>query len=235
MKSILLALGICSICTCYSTGQSSPKSVHFRASLTPQVSSMWNGSRDGTGRATFGYVIEVKLVTKLSDRLQLHTGFNVQDSEIKQRYNNLQWPSDVENGMWVPGRSYEQFEAKYFAIGLDGGFDFALTTKENNWSLNGSVALRRMLNVNDKLIINESGNLHDPIEDELKNTFNKTQILISLGCNYNFHIGAGCRFFIGPSFEYSIRDLIGFSVPQILWTYDGGHPVFFGLKTGVIF
>lgn len=211
------------------------KSIEFGAYILPQMGSLWNVGLGGKGKPAFSYSIGANIDIHISDRIKFETGLHLQQAELKQRSHNLRWPDDVINGQWDPTRSYEQFEAIYFSVGVDVGVNLALSKKENGWSLCSSVLLRRMLRVDDQLVINESGYIHEPIKDEFMNTYNKTQLFLRLGAQYQFRIGAHNLLRIGPGIEYSISDLISTPATNSLWTYDGGHPVFFGLKTGVIF
>ncbi|MEP7324073.1 MAG: hypothetical protein ABI761_19245 [Saprospiraceae bacterium] len=214
-------------------GQTAQKSFQFGVSITPQISKLWNGGNSGEGKAGFGYSIGTELDTRLSERIKLETGIHLQRAELIERYHHLQWPADVINGQWDKTRSYEQFEADYFSIGLDAGVIFGLGSKENGWLLNTSVLLRRMLKVDDQFVINESGYLHEPIKEEFMNIYNKTQLFLCIGAQYNLGLGAHNHIRVGPEIEYSIRDLINSSDENSLWLYDGGHPVFLGLKAGI--
>ncbi|MEP6793031.1 MAG: hypothetical protein ABJB16_01805 [Saprospiraceae bacterium] len=213
--------------------QTTQKSFQFGVSFTPQMSSLWNGGNSGEGKAGFGYSIGAQLDTRMSERINLETGIHLQRAELIQRSHHLQWPADVINGQWDKTRSYEQFEANYFSIGFDAGVIMALSTKENGWLLNTSVLLRRMLKVDDQLVINESGYLHEPIKEEFMNTYNKTQLFLCLGAQHNFGLGAHNHIRVGPEIEYSIRDLINSADESSLWVYDGAHPVFLGLKAEI--
>jgi len=235
MKSILYSLSLSLSVIINIAGQSSSKSIHVGASVIPQISSLWNekGNWDGGGRAALGYVVEANLTKGLTERLKFRNGIELQKADLKQRYHNLQWPADVINGQFDPTRSYEQYEAKYMALGLDAGILLALNAKENGFSVSSSVIVRQVLNTDENFIINESGHLHDP--EELMNTFNKTQIFLSLGLHYQFRVSSDLVVMIGPDFEYSIRDLLRTSQSHLLWTYNGGHPFFAGLAMGVYF
>ncbi|MEO6132213.1 MAG: hypothetical protein ABIQ02_10220 [Saprospiraceae bacterium] len=211
------------------------KTLQFGVFVTPQLTTVWNGSSFGKGKPALGYTGGVAIVKNMSAHLKLLTGIHVQQAELKQRSNNLRWPADVMNGEWVPGRSYEEFEAKYLSIGLNAGIILNLDKKENGWLLSSSVLLQRILKVTDQLVINESGFIREPIVDGFENVYQKTQLLINVGINYQFKTGHQSIIWIGPVFEYSIKDLILSSAVNNLWLYDGGHPVFFGLSTGIVF
>jgi len=212
-------------------GQDSIASTRLQFSFIPQLGSISNGANGGNGKSGLGYEIEAGMTHQLSQKMGLETGVQLQRANIKQRSNNLQWPSDVENGAWVPGRSYEQLEVNYLSAGLSLGFNLKLTSKKDNqFSFQWSGMLKKVIDFEDNLVINESGHITHDGDIDLDNEVNKFQILLGLGFSYDMVRNHKKTFSIGPSFEYSVKDLLSSSEPTLLWTYEGGHPFFLGLK-----
>lgn len=212
------------------------KKVQYGISVIPHLGTLLNGDGHGKGLASFGYGIELGIHKPVSKNLMIHSGIYFQKSTLKQRFNNFRWPDDHENGEWVRGRSHEQYEVEYSAIGFTAGVNVKLTQNENFWSLVGSGSVRKVLDEKDKLIINESGSFREYNSGEIETELNKTQFGIAGGLRYNVSLVSGKnRLYVGPSFEYVLTNLLKSNIGTYFWSFEGGKPFFIYLKAGYFF
>jgi hypothetical protein len=212
------------------SGQNSPKSISFGISISPQTGSLCNADKRGSSRFLVGYQFGPNLFKKVSNKLTVETGIHFQKANFKQRYHEFQWPADVINGVHDPTRSYEQYEANYFAVGLEAGLNFKLSEKVNTFNVGLFTVMQRVIQFNDKLIINESGYLHYFEGTDLQTENSKTQFLLALAFNYSFVVSHKINFSVGPSFEYSLNDLLRTTSDDVFGSLAGGHPLFVGIR-----
>jgi hypothetical protein len=198
--------------------------------MNPQTGSLCNADKRGSGKFVIGYQFGSNLFKKVSDKLTVETGIHLQRANLKQRYHELQWPADVINGVHDPTRSFEQYEAKYFALGLGLGLNIKMSKKVNTFCLGFSALMQRVLQFDDKLIINESGYFHYYESTALNTKNNKTQFLLATALNYNFVVNHKINFSIGPGFEYSLNDILTTKSNDIFESFAGGRPLLFGIR-----
>lgn len=229
MKNIL-TLSLCIIFVTVASSQKEFNKAQFGISVFPHVGTLSSGEGNGKGLPGLGYGIGIGFQKSVSKNVAIQSGFDFQKTPLRQRFNNFRWPDDQENGEWVPGRSHEQYEVEYFALGFSAGVNVRLNQKENFWSWVGSGSVRHVFDEKDKLIINESGSFREYSSDEIETELNKTQYGIATGLLYNIP-----RFSMGPIIEYTMTNLLSNKKGTFFWSYEGGRPVFLHFKASYFF
>ena len=230
MKSISLLLLLLWFVVLDLNGQDNSTKADLGLSFVPMVCHLSNGDNIGKSKANFGFGLEAAMSNKIKNKFGWEAGIHFQQTRFSQKYNENQWPSDVKDGQFVPGLSYEQFDATVTALGVFGGYKLKLSEKENGFSLTLGGAVNHVLSFKDDLVINESGHFTEFDSIALHNSVKKFQVFARTGLFYNLKGKEKSRFSIGFTLEYSILDLLASSERNLLWSYGGGHPLLTGLS-----
>ena len=74
--------------------------------------------------------------------------------------------------------------------------------------------------------------IHDLGDEAINGEVDPLQYFLFAGMNYNLRFQKGHRIAISIAFEYSLNDLLKDEPEHLLFTYEGGHPFFTGIKVG---
>lgn len=225
----ILTFSICLLAVAMSSSQDEIKQSSYEISMMPHVGTLIGGKGSKKSLLSVGYGIEIGYKKPMGKKLEFQAGFNFLKTTLKQRFNNFRWPDDQENGMWIPWKSHEQYEARFYTLGLTLGTNVKLGNEQNYWAINGLASARKIINPLDKVIINESGQF--TVHDVIATTIAETQFIISSGISYNFSIGAkNNQMSIGPLIDYSLTSLLTEKRALLIWSYEGGKPVIIHFK-----
>ena len=194
--------------------------------IIPQVGNLTSSAPTAMSTYRFGVKLEALKGIPLSARAVFYIGPSLQTASISNRTNKFQWPADSKDGEWVPGLSFEDFRTSFVALGGSASLIYNLSAVKHTWNITAGTSLRYLVHHDDKLILNESGNIREVGPGELGLKVNPLQVLLDLGLNYSFPVNSH-YLSIGPQIEYGVSSLIGESATN-LW--DAAHLSFFGLK-----
>jgi hypothetical protein len=208
--------------------------VEFGFSGQPQLGNLvFKEENYYSSEPRFSYGISADIFYRLGSRLQLHSGLEWQSAHLNFRNGNLQFPDDQMNGVWVPGRSYYDFNYTYQFLGVPLGMIYQVgsTEKENHFFLEGGLKFRNKISTSGKAQLTESGFQHpeEEIDEQLFPETPGTWVYGNLGFGYLQKAGHfSIRY--SPTFEYSFSQLNNEN--GFVWAISG-HPIFFGLSIGV--
>ena len=221
--SILLSL----VFTIPLWSQESASKPQFGLSVSPQIAHIMNRQSLFDSKASIGYSLQAFIIDDVSSRLQLYGGLGFQHSKFRQRDNSLQFPADVMNGVWVPGKSYIEYSVEYSAVGIPLGLKLQLGEKANHFFLSSSAQYQFLFDPKEKLVLNESGHFSELNPDTNGIVFEKTQLLFGVGLGYDFSLGTNSRMSIEPFFNYSLKEI---HRPRQNFLEVGGRPFFMGFR-----
>ncbi len=195
------------VITALSFGQEDVRKVHYGLSLAPQLNISQFGNSDFVeNKSSIGWTASGDIYFDLSSKMQLKTGIGFQYLGLRHRDSSAQWPSDVENGEWVPGRSYVEYKSNYFLIGVPVEFKLLMNEKANHIFFIGGFQMQTVVDSDGEVIAMVSGQIEPAIQlNSFLFEYNQLMASISLGIGYERQAGKG-KIAIAPLLEYSLND-----------------------------
>jgi len=214
------------------TAQENEKNNHFEFSATPQVGSIhFDTDMLHKAKIRFAYKVDAGLLFELTSKLQLEVGLSFQSSIITQRDYSPLFPLDQKDGMALFYLSYYEYKIDSKTIGIPISVKLALSKRPNHFNISISGQIKQVLYSKANYHLEESGlidHILDPNDFGIK--LNKTQFFTGVGLEYYFLLNQKHRFSIGPTFEYSLSDILKESYKDQKPDFIGGNPFFMGIR-----
>ncbi len=207
------------------------RKVHFGVTVNPQINLSSFGSGESVEKAnSISYVASADVYFDLSSRLQLRTGLGVRSVTLNHRDRSARWPSQGQNGEYVPDGSYIGYNTNNFFAGMPVNLKLKFNDKPNHIYIIGGLSGNFLIASGGEIVINESGHVWTQYFDDFLHEIHSFYATASVAVGYEMKLGK-VKFFLEPNLENSIKDFFKNETPA----RANGKVLLAGIRTGAYF